>query len=165
MDAANGGDSGALSALYLRHREWAVSLAYRFSGEREQALDCVQEAFVYWFSKFPGFELRARVTTFLYPVIRNTALAARRKRRREAGEEGLGAFVAEESRGVGAELAAAVGKLPEGQREVLLMRVVDEMSVSEISLALGIPEGTVKSRLHHAVGALREGLKGYWEGG
>ena len=62
-------------------------------------------------------------------------------------------------------LAAAVSKLPDGQREVLLMRVVDEMSVTEIALALGVPEGTVKSRLHHAVGALRGSreLRGYWE--
>ena len=49
-----------------------------------------------------------------------------------------------------------MGRLPDGQREVLLMRVVDDMAVAEIALALGIPEGTVKSRLHHALAALRD---------
>lgn len=167
VDAANGGEAGALSELYLRHRDWAVALAYRMTGDRELALDVMQEAFLYWFGKFPGFVLRARVTTFLYPVVRNTALAARRKKRPEIGVEGeVGAFALERvegTGGVGPELAAAVAKLPDGQREVLLMRVVDEMSVSEIAMALAIPEGTVKSRLHHAVGALRGELRGYWE--
>jgi RNA polymerase sigma-70 factor, ECF subfamily len=167
VDAANGGDAEALGALYVRHREWAVSLAHRFTGDRELALDVMQEAFVYLFSKFPGFRLRAKLTTFLYPVIRNTALAARRKKRAVADEGAIGASESPGTGGmVGPELAAAVSRLPGAQREVLLMRVVDEMSVAEIALALGIPEGTVKSRLHHAVATLRGdvGLRGYWEG-
>jgi len=52
-------------------------------------------------------------------------------------------------------LAAALGVLPELHKEVLLMRVVDEMSMAEIAAALSIPVGTVKSRLHHALAALR----------
>jgi RNA polymerase sigma-70 factor, ECF subfamily len=167
VDAANGGDAEALGALYVRYREWAVSLAFRLTGDREMALDVMQEAFVYLFSKFPGFRLRAKMTTFLYPAIRNTALAARRKKRAVADETAIGAYPAAVATGaIGPELAAAVSRLPDAQREVLLMRVVDEMSVGEIALALGIPEGTVKSRLHHAVGTLRgeRGLRGYWEG-
>jgi len=170
VDAANRGDAGALGALYLRYRDWAVGLAYRFTGDPEAAQDVAQEAFAYLLGKFPGFRLRAKLTTFLYPAIKNTALAAKRKMRPElAGEVGLEAFA--DAAAVGgvegrAALAAAVGRLPDGQREVLLMRVVDEMGVSEIALALGIPEGTVKSRLHHALGALREdaGARG-WFGG
>ena len=54
-----------------------------------------------------------------------------------------------------AALRAAVASLPEGQREVLLMRFVDDMSMNEIALALSIPVGTVKSRLHNALAALR----------
>lgn len=168
VEAGNRGDSAALGELYRRHRDWAASLAYRFTGEREAALDVMQEAFVYWFSRFPGFELRAKVTTFLYPVIRNGALAARRKKRPGgAGEVELEMFAAPEaSGGSSVPVSEAVSRLPAGQREVLLMRAVDEMSVSEIALALGIPEGTVKSRLHHAIGALRmvPELRSYWEG-
>lgn len=166
--AANGGEGDALGALYLRYRDWAVSLAHRFTGDRELSLDVMQESFVYLFSKFPGFELRARLTTFLYPVIRNNALAARRKKRPGADDEAIGAVAAPETPGgspMSQELAAAVERLPDAQREVLLMRAVDEMSVAEIALALGVPEGTVKSRMHHAVAALRgeAGLRKYWE--
>ena len=46
--------------------------------------------------------------------------------------------------------------LPPGQRQVLLMRFVDDMTLAEIALALEIPEGTVKSRLHNALAALRD---------
>ena len=53
-------------------------------------------------------------------------------------------------------LRAVVNPLPDHQREVVFMRFLDDMSLNEIALALGIPLGTVKSRLHHAVGALRE---------
>ncbi len=171
--AANEGDGEALGALYLRYRDWAVSLAFRFTGDRDAALDVMQESFVYFFSKFPGFQLRARVTTFLYPVLKNNALASRRKKKPEGMDaDAFEVFVATEvgtpsrSSVPQTELAAAVSSLPNGQREVLLMRVVDEMSVSEIALALGVPEGTVKSRMHHAVEAMRGDarLKGYWEG-
>jgi RNA polymerase sigma-70 factor (ECF subfamily) len=156
--AGNRGDAEALETLYLRHRDWAASLAYRFTGEREAAQDVVQEAFAYLFGKFPGFKLRAKLTTVLYPAIRNSALAMRRKKRPEAVGE-LDIFPVPPLAGSaaigGSQLSAAVNRLPNGQREVLLMRIVDEMAVAEIALALGIPEGTVKSRLHHAIQALR----------
>lgn len=171
--AANGGDGDALGALYLRYRDWAISLAFRFTGDQDAALDVMQESFIYFFSKFPGFTPRARLTTFLYPVIKNNALAARRKKRPEGMEAaGLEMFASPDSEGPPdkgmsqrGELAAAVSRLPDGQREVLLMRVVDEMSVTEIALALGIPEGTVKSRMHHAIETMRQDarLRVYWE--
>jgi RNA polymerase sigma-70 factor (ECF subfamily) len=155
----NRGDASALEALYLRHRDWVFSLALRFTRDRDEALDVMQEAFLYLFRKFPGLRLRAKITTLLYPAVKNIALARRRKRRE--GELG-DADPADGDRDLGAEvdalsgdLAAAVDSLPEGQREVVLMRVVDEMSVADIAVALSIPEGTVKSRMHHAIAALR----------
>jgi RNA polymerase sigma-70 factor (ECF subfamily) len=171
VDAANRGDAGAMGAIYLRYREWALSLALRFTGDREAAQDVAQEAFAYLLGKFPGFRLRAKLTTFLYPAIKNTALAARRKRRPGEAADGVleafpdpGAVGGVDGAGRAA-LAAAVGRLPDAQREVLLMRVVDGMAVAEIALALGIPEGTVKSRLHHALGSLREdaAARGWFE--
>src|SRR4051812_37455835 len=85
VEAGNRGDETALAALYLRHREWAAALALRFTGNRDEALDVMQEAFVYLFGKFPGLVLRARVTTLLYPAVKNIALARKRKRRGGGG--------------------------------------------------------------------------------
>jgi len=157
--ALNRGDASAFDALYFRHRDWVLRLAHRLSGNAEDALDVMQETFAYLFGKFPGFVLTARMTTFLYPVVKNLSIAARRKRRRHGGEIPLperAAPPAEEEGRAREELSAALSALPEGQREVLLMRFVDDLKLSEIAQALAVPEGTVKSRLHNALARLKD---------
>ncbi|MEZ6234276.1 MAG: sigma-70 family RNA polymerase sigma factor [Phycisphaerales bacterium] len=163
------GAEAAFEALYRRHRDWALRVARRLGAAGVDPADLVQEAFITLLGQFPGFQLRAKLTTFLYPVLRNRALAAGRKRRAlrlggDAAEEqqrfaaGAGAGRDEGGEGVApayASLREAVEELPEAQREVLLMRLVDQMDVREVALALGVPEGTVKSRLHHALASLR----------
>ncbi len=159
VDALNAGDESAFEALYLRYRDWVVRMAYRFTGNEDDALDALQETFSYVLGKFPGFELRARMTTFLYPAVRNVAIRLRDKRRRFAStEEALAAIAAPavEADPAREDLAAVVAALPEGQREVVLLRFVDGLELGEIAGALGIPVGTVKSRLHNALRALRE---------
>ncbi|MBL7153694.1 MAG: sigma-70 family RNA polymerase sigma factor [Phycisphaerae bacterium] len=154
---ANKGDADAFEALYYRYRDWVYRLARRFTGSGADALDVLQETFGYLLGKFPGFKLTASMTTFLYPVVKHTALATRRKSRRFASdEEALSDMPVRTVQGTSrAELAVVLGLLGDEQREVLLMRFVDDMSLKEISAALGIPLGTVKSRLHHALQKLR----------
>jgi len=160
--ALNAGDPSAFDGLYYRYRDWVVRLARRFTGNDDDALDVLQETFSYVFRKFPGFVLTASMTTFLYPVVKNLSIAARRKRTRHAQlpEGGAGPDPAAPDEVNYAkqreELMAVLAGLPEGQREVLLLRFVDDMSLVEIAQALGIPEGTVKSRLHNAIAALRK---------
>lgn len=158
----NRGDAAAFEALYVRYRDWVARLALRFTGHHEDALDVLQETFAYLLGKFPGFALTARLTTFLYPAVKNLSIAARRKRARASGgAEALGDVVAPDppagadAGAARAELAAALAGLPEGQREALLMRFVDEMTTDEIAAALDVPVGTVKSRIHNALVTLR----------
>ena len=156
--SANNSDAEAFDAIYYRYRDWVYRLAWRFTGNHQDALDVLQETFSYLLKKFPGFELTASMTTFLYPVVKHISLAGRRRSRRFASDEEVLSHIpappAEEASR--AELAAALGPLKDQQREVLLMRFVDDMSLKEIAAALGIPLGTVKSRLHHALQRLRE---------
>ena len=136
-------------------------LAYRFTSHHDDALDVVQETFAYFAQKFPGFRLEAKLTTFLYPAVKHLSIAADKKRKRFAPNEDDGPereapppeTSLESSR---AELGVIVANLPESHREVLLLRFVDDQSLEEISQTLSIPIGTVKSRLHHAIGRLRE---------
>ena len=158
--AINRGNSAEFETLYYRHRDWVVNLAFRFTGDEALALDVMQEAFLYLLRKFPGFELRANLRTFLYPAVRNLSIAARRKalRCQSASEGGdlLANLPAPDPRIVReADLAAVLGDLPVAQREVLLLRFVDGFSLMEIVEALDIPLGTVKSRLHYALDTLR----------
>ena len=158
--ALNDGDIRAFDAIYFRYRDWVVRLALRFTGNHDDALDVLQETFAYVFRKFPGFRLTASMTTFLYPVVKNLSIAARRKRTRMPSTDAVEMPdpVAPGETDPGSErreLEAVMASLPEGQREVLLMRFVDGMSLLEIAEALGIPDGTVKSRIHNGIATLR----------
>jgi len=171
----NQGDVEAFAVLYRRHRDWVVHLAMRFTGDHALALDVMQELFLYFLRKFPGFTLRraqggplsCQLRSFFYPAVRNLSLAARRKAARHQADEtelpelaapavqgGPGA--ADDPAASRAALQEVVGTLPEPQREVLFLRFVDELSLQEIADALEIPLGTVKSRLFHALQALRQ---------
>lgn len=201
--AIQGGEQGAFAALYWRHREFAMKVAWRFTTCDADALDAVQNAFVYLAGKLratgpgaagaPGaggmeetsagenapavkFELTAKLTTFLYPVVKHEAMALRRKSQRmklgadlagSAGKDGSrdGGGVFEElpardapaDAGLSARrVAKAVAGLSGGQREVVLLRFIDGLSMEEISQVLGVPVGTVKSRLHLALKALAD---------
>jgi RNA polymerase sigma-70 factor (ECF subfamily) len=158
--AINAGSHAAFETLYRRHRDWTVHLALRFTGDEALALDVMQETFLYLLRKFPGFELRSQLRTFLYPAVRNLSLAARRKAGRcqagDAENELLISLPAPEIRVAGdSDLAVVLANLPTPQREVLLLRFVDGFSLEEIADALEIPLGTVKSRLHNALKTLR----------
>src|SRR5262245_38137564 len=150
--AIQSGRTEAFEALYLRHRDWVLALAWRFCRNREDALDVLQDTFAYLVEKLPGLELRARLRTFLYPAVKHLALSRKRARKTaplEAAAE-LPAPAAEPD-----EIGAHLGSLPEAQREVVLLRFAEGFDLEEIAAALGIPLGTVKSRLHHALKALR----------
>jgi len=161
IERINGGDAEAFEALYRRYREWVYRLAWRFTGRQDLAMDVVQETFIYLLKKFPGFELTAKMTTFLYPAVRSLSRDARRKEARFIGTEEeifskIPASPPDDTDRSREDLAAVLSILPVEQREVILMRFLDGMSLEEIAAALGIPIGTVKSRLHHALAVLRE---------
>jgi RNA polymerase sigma-70 factor, ECF subfamily len=158
--AINNGDAAAFEVLYFRYRDWVVGLAYRFTGDSDAALDVLQETFLYVLRKFPGFRLTANFKTFLYPAVRNLSIAARRKAARyqatadelEQLEHAPAPTAACPEAG---DLPVVLSGLPEEQREVLRLRFVDGLSLAEIATAMDIPLGTVKSRLHNALQALR----------
>jgi RNA polymerase sigma-70 factor (ECF subfamily) len=152
--AVNHGDTAAFEALYYRYRDWVAHMAFRFTGDRDLALDVLQETFLYFSKKFPGFRLTAKLTTFLYPAVRNYSIAARRKNERFVPE--VPERASEPDDNPHEPMSEIISNLPEEQREVLLLRFVDGMSMEEIAAALRIPAGTVKSRLHYAIKTLRE---------
>ncbi|MCH8853879.1 MAG: sigma-70 family RNA polymerase sigma factor, partial [Planctomycetes bacterium] len=131
--AINAGDVEAFEALYFRHRDWVYGLAVRFTGDDELALDVLQETFAYLLRKTPGLKLTARLRTFLYPAVKHIALALRRKSLRFASDEqALSELAAPPPAADHAGLEAALATLPEAQREVLVMRFVDDLALEEI---------------------------------
>lgn len=167
--AESGGMQGqaAFASLFTRHRDYAMRIALRFTGDHESAADAVQEAFIYLMKKITsrgGLILTAKLTTYLYPIIKNVALTVKRKDKKPAlrfsASDGPDPAARETpdrtgQAPAGATLSVIVRSLPEHQQEVLILRFVDDMSMEEIAAALSIPVGTVKSRLHLAIKMLR----------
>jgi RNA polymerase sigma-70 factor (ECF subfamily) len=139
-------------ALVLLARQWVASHA--------DAEDVVQEAFVrFWRSRQRAMDPAA----YLYACVKRTALDWQRGRRRRlkreehvARPEGetwfTGPLEKEERRG---QIAAALGSLPQEQREVLVMKIWGGLSFPEIGLALSIPANTAASRYRYALAKLR----------
>lgn len=157
--AIDEGDSAAFDVLYHRYADWVLRMAWRLTGHEHDSLDVLQETFTYLARKFPGFELTAAMTTFLYPAVRNLSIAARRRRQKAAGA----AVAVEDVAPVAPcgppdidELDAVLAALSDGHREILMLRFVDDLTQVEIAERLELPLGTVKSRLHHAIRAVRD---------
>ena len=86
IQKAAAGDEEAFSELYHSYRDWVYRLAWRFLKDDGLAQDVVQETFLYLIKKLPRLQLTARMTTFLYPVVKNLCLNLLRARRPDPGE-------------------------------------------------------------------------------
>lgn len=154
VERANRGDEEAFTELYERHRDWVARTALHFCGDRDDALDVLQDTFAYLFARFPGFALTAQLRTYLYPVIKHQSFDRRRRRRDQDAIRAAPPLAPPPSHDrLDAERLLAL--IPEEQREVARLRFADDMSLADIAIALQIPIGTVKSRLHNALVTLR----------
>jgi len=178
---AQKGDRESFDALVDLYTPQVYNLALRVTGSREEAEDCVQDAFLRAFCALRSFRGEAAFSTWLYRVALNVATDAARKRARnpvtttELAREGsdepppelervaegavsdahgpAAAFAAKQRRNI---VLKAVNKLPEHQRQVVILYDLQGMSYEEIALILKTRVGTVKSRLNRARLALKE---------
>ncbi len=157
--------AAAFETLYRRHRDYVTRVSLRFSSDREIAADVLQETFLYLLKKFSptgeGLILSAKLRSLLYPVAKNQTLSAIKRRRRDESSTDFEPDRLPDPDTVNPQhenLARMLSHLSPRHREVILLRFVDDMRLNEISEALDIPTGTVKSRLHHALRALRHRL-------
>jgi RNA polymerase sigma-70 factor, ECF subfamily len=158
--AVNAGDAESFGLLYQRYRGWVLGLATRLTNDEGLALDVLQETFLYFLKKFPGFTLTCQLKTFLYPVVKHGAAEARRRAWRcqsdEAEQAALEKLTVPPGIAGGHEgLQQALAALSEAHREVLFLRFVDGLSLEEIACAQEVALGTAKSRLHYALDLLR----------
>jgi len=176
LESAARGDGEARRTLFERYREAAYRVALRVTGRNEDALDVVQDAFIKAFDSLGGFQREAAFKTWLLRIVTNRSLDLLRSRKvrlavsLDRDEEGDGPRIqpAGDSAAPGAglergELAErlrnAIDALPPDQRAVFAMYADGEATYGEIAEALGVPIGTVMSRLYHARRKLHEMLK------
>ena len=154
------GDEPAFEQLYRRFKGRVLQLACRFGADRSLAQDVLQEFFRRFLDGLESFELKARFSTYLYPVVKNITREQLRRARREPAldadlEAGLPAPEPGAAASAADDLRAALAILSAEAREILILRYTDGLSLQEIAETLGRPLGTIKSRLHAALTALR----------
>ena len=156
IDRCLSGDGRAFAELLAAYERVVFTLALRMTGDREEARDVTQQVFLKVHRGLAGFDRRRRFFSWIYRIAVNESINARRSRRdHESLDERLvdPAPTPEEQsmrREVAAGVQAALLRLPDADREVLVLRHWLEQSYAEIADALGLPESTIKSRLFEA---------------
>jgi len=176
MTAAREGDHEAFSTLAQKLRGRAFQVARSLVGSTDDALELCQEAFLKAFKARQSYDPRQPFLPWFHQILRNTCFSFLRKHRRlkrrsltyrnEDGEDvdfeivdpspGPGHGVEQSERRV--LFQRALARLSARDREILALRHFQELPYKEIAATLGIPEGTVMSRLFHARRRLREAL-------
>ena len=165
LEAVGRGDDDALGELYDRFGRLAFRLAYRILRDRALAEDAVQEAFLaVWRSADAYKRERAKPSTWILTVVHRRAVDIVRREQSRRGEPlevapepSVGA--ADEDavlRDRRAAVQAALTKLPGDQRQALELAYYGGLTQSELAERLGVPLGTVKSRMFAGLGRLRE---------
>jgi RNA polymerase sigma-70 factor (ECF subfamily) len=173
-------DERAFRELVDEHRDKVFNLTYRMLGNRAEAEDVAQEVFISVFKTIDTFREESKFSTWLYRVTVNHCknrikyLARRHDRDQdeldEAAEQEVAAAVtaprpalrpdrALEGAQTEKMLQEAIGELDEDHRVLVVLRDVEDLSIEEICEITGLPDGTIKSRLHRARMALRKKIQ------
>ncbi len=171
-------DEAAFNQLVTGYERRVFALVYRMLGRRDEAEDLSQEVFVQVFKAIDQFRGESKLSTWIYRIAVNLCKnKTKYLARRHAGDQddvdamaervpfsaAKGVSVGDVSRpdelveGMQLELVVkrAIGQLEPDFREVLVLRDVEDLSYEEIAAVTGLPDGTVKSRIHRARGQLR----------
>jgi RNA polymerase sigma-70 factor (ECF subfamily) len=171
---ARDGDHEAFRVLVERHQGRLLRLAARVLRDQDLARDAVQDAFLKAYVSLRRFEGRSSFYTWLYRLTLNVCLDMRRRSKADRTVEWNDAQLPDgslpgewaaassvdaaptapdvelERSEIRQRVSQAIDELPQEARETLLLREVDGLSYAEIAETLGIPRGTVMSRLHYA---------------
>ncbi len=179
--ACRKGDVNAFQRLVEKYQKKMLNLAYRMTGDYEESCEIVQEAFLSAFQALKKFRGEARFATWLYGITVNHARNRLKRMQSRSRHEisslddpveidngelahdpasGETPIVEQlERKEIQAKVQECINFLEEEYREVLVLRDIQEFSYEEIRDILNLPEGTVKSRLFRARGAMKECLK------
>jgi RNA polymerase sigma-70 factor (ECF subfamily) len=167
---AQRGDRQAFGELVRCHREGVINVVYRMCGDANLAEDAAQEAFIRAWQHLPNYQPRSPFRNWVYRIATNVARDFLRRERETvdvdelplaASDEGPEAIAERGERGE--RVRQAVLALPPASRAVLVLREYEGLSYREIADTLGIPIGTVMSRLNYARNRLRKALAPYLE--
>lgn len=151
--AAVAGDMDAFSQLVRAHQQQVWRFLRRLLGDDALAEDVTQETFIRVFTRLSTFTFEARFSTWVFQIAHNAGIDELRKRQRQsrlAEVVGRRTLAVTSGPDVSVELQLALDTLPEDQRAALLLVEVFGLRYREAAEVLGIPAGTVKSRVFNA---------------
>jgi RNA polymerase sigma-70 factor (ECF subfamily) len=163
---ARRGDVEAYNLLISRWEKRVYNYLLRIVGDREEALDLSQDVFLKAYQNLRKLDDPARFAPWLFRIAHNEAFSSFRKRRPEREAPGQSEFTGDESAAVSPafpiELSIAVttalAKLPEEQRETVILKIYQGFKFEEMAEILACPVSTVKSRLYTALDVLKSQL-------
>lgn len=168
LEGIRAGERSAVEELLGRYEPTIYRFGLRMCGNEDAAREVLQETLLAAFRNLPSFRGEASISTWLYQIARSFCIKQRRGEHpsepleRSAGERLAEASPAPDARAhareIGAALAAAIGALPPGYREALVLRDVEGLGAEEAAAIVGIEVGALKSRLHRARTQLRAEL-------
>jgi len=149
------GDREAFDAVMRVHQDRVFSVCFRILGDREKALDATQDTFLTVFRKAGQFQGRSAVGTWIYRIAVNTCYDQLRRAQRRPSESlpdhvalsDPSAEEAIESAAVRPEIELALAQLPADFRNAVVLSDLEGLPLPEIAEILGVPVGTVKSRV------------------
>jgi RNA polymerase sigma-70 factor, ECF subfamily len=164
VQRACAGDVRAFERLYREHVGRVYGLCLRMTRDPAMAEDCTQETFINAWKALARFETRSSLATWLHRIAINAALAKRRKVMpvveltvEDDGDVVESDWTLETPLEVN-EIEAAIERLPDGARDVLVLHAIYGYSHMEAAEMLGVAEGTCKAQLHRARNLLKERL-------
>jgi|SRR5688572_12673992 RNA polymerase sigma-70 factor (ECF subfamily) len=151
----------ALERLLDGYQRKVFRMALAIVQDRGLAEEITQEVFLKVWRAFPAYDGRAAPSTWLYTIARNTCLSAARAQshRRTMSLDAAIEPSAAEVPIRDLALAQCLARLPEPLRQIVTLFYYEDRSVKDVAAMLGLPEGTVKSHLHHARRALARMLE------
>ena len=159
------GQKEAFAAVYYRYRTRIFSFCLTLVRNPSDAEDALQDVFRYIFSKLRYYESKGRFKSFIFKIAHSTSIDILRRRSKQAVMPEEFEIPVEETERPRAEqieqLRICIAKLPPMYREIMALRVLDDLAYEEISDVLDLPLGTVKSRIHHAVSLVRKMLRSF----
>jgi RNA polymerase sigma-70 factor (ECF subfamily) len=165
IERAGRGDPRAIRELHDRHASLVLTVARRITGDMDQARDCAQEVWIRALRSLSTYEARAPFAAWIRRIAARVALQSDRADRRRSLREGIFSGTFDDTIEPapllldGPRLEAAVLRLPNGMRKILVLHDVEGFTHEEIGEALGIAPGTSKSQLFKARGKMREMMR------
>lgn len=164
VERVRAGDLGALEALMRRHNRLLYRTARAILRDDAEAEDAVQEAYLRAYRALHAFRGESKFSTWLVRIAANEALMRRRRNARAAAVVPIDAAAELQAEGKAGDdmlrrlLEKRIDALPDDYRAVFVLRALEELSVEETAVALGIPQATVRTRHFRARSLLRESL-------